>query len=270
MGAFERRRPRLLKTALADVQIVDRLTAPNSEALKVEYISIMHSLDHCSDWIEKYSELDATWQTAEQLSCYLKNEPERSRRVARLLIANHLSQVDKPACDRTKPAVKRPAIYRPDPMASQASHALPPPKIAVWFRSSLLDRLWQPQFAMAELWHAERVNQASVVVKLAARLYRLEEGVDPTSVQDLVGRYLESVPEGYRVGMLDLDHEKPDPADKAARGTTVSQSLSGGSKDRLSSISSQSRTKDESGGRGLLPIQSWLGERWQADRELCA
>src|SRR6202042_2111746 len=50
-----------------------------------------------------------------QLALLLNVEPERSRRLARLVWANWLAQADKPAADRTKIVPTYPLVFEADP-----------------------------------------------------------------------------------------------------------------------------------------------------------
>ena len=69
----------------------------------------------------------------------LKDEPERSRRVARLVFANWLAQADTPW--PLRPAyVHELRLYDNGPGAPPASRALPPEDLARWYDSTLIAR----------------------------------------------------------------------------------------------------------------------------------
>lgn len=209
-------RPDLLKAAIREVAAIHEMTVKDSEVLKVEYLTILRSLDECDGWIKKYSDLDEAWYPVERAGAYLRNEPERSLRLARILIANHLDQADKPPEKRARPAVRLPAIFRPDPSTSSAGKALPPQFLASWFRNSLLERIWQPQFTLPELSRFERANQSELIVKLAKALYLKERGRPVVRVEELVGTYLDRLPQGYRDRSLPrrdgVGNKRPKPA----------------------------------------------------------
>jgi hypothetical protein len=78
-------------------------------------------------------------ESIKEARCFLLREPERSRRVVRLLWANWLAHVD--ARDSRRPAVRAllPALtpvslplYPVSPDAPAGARALPPQKIASW------------------------------------------------------------------------------------------------------------------------------------------
>jgi hypothetical protein len=191
-----------LRTALDDAKAIRSLTVSNSDIMKTEYLAIMKSLDDPESWIKKFSRLDATWYTGDSIYWFMKNEPERSRRVARLLVANHLAQVDLPARSRSRPAIKLPAIYRTDPTRPAATRVLPPPEIARWFQSALLERLWIPQFSLPVIDQSDRAHHAAIVVKFAWELFKRERGREPNSIEELIGKDLREIPEDYKGSSL--------------------------------------------------------------------
>ena len=76
---------------------------------------------------------------APSLDTFLRGEPERSRRVLRLLAANDLAWCDRPAVERPAFAVPRLRIYQADPSAPPAARALPPEELARWADSILIN-----------------------------------------------------------------------------------------------------------------------------------
>ena len=101
--------------ALDEALAADRLTAPLSEMLKLEYLIIMRELKEMRFFPRdiplpggKEGLLEnaiPTWRAGirneiQQFRFRASNEPERSRRALRLIFANWLSQVDKPAAKR--------------------------------------------------------------------------------------------------------------------------------------------------------------------------
>ncbi len=191
-----------LRTALDEARAIRELTIANSDVMKTEYLAVMKSLDNPGPWIKKFSRLDSTWYAGDSIYWFMKNEPERSRRVARLLVANHLAQVDRPASRRARPAMRLPAIYRTDPSQPAATRVLPPPEIARWFQSALLEQLWIPQFSLAELDRSDREHHAAIVVKFASELFKREQGREPNSVDELIGKDLKAIPDDYKGSSL--------------------------------------------------------------------
>ena len=112
----------MLRRALEDVQAADRLTAPVSDALKMEYLLVLRELKELKSFPNEVplpggsgGVLDqfVPWSAKrdfQQFRFRATNETERSRRVVRFLFANWLAQVDKPAAERT-PKTKIGDIY---------------------------------------------------------------------------------------------------------------------------------------------------------------
>ena len=112
----------MLRRALADVQAADRLTAPISHALKLEYLLVLRELKELkflarevplpggNGGVVDHFVPGSARQGIQQFRFRASNETERSRRVVRFLFANWLAQVDKPAAERA-PKTKIGDIY---------------------------------------------------------------------------------------------------------------------------------------------------------------
>jgi hypothetical protein len=211
--------PDLLRPAL-EAAIADyAATGPISDNLKVEYLA----------FVKTYDDPDLTWTAlndpnafgssqpswfARQRRVYsvargLKREPERSKRVTRLIYANLLAYCDLPPDRRPSvavtlnglPASGSPTIplFATDESAPPAARVLTPEAIGVWFESTLFATHLPPAFfGLIKATDAERVVQGILVMKLATRLYELEHGESPRSDEDLLGPVLRALPEGYR------------------------------------------------------------------------
>ena len=133
------------------------------------------------------------------------NELERSRRAFRLLFANWLAQVDRPAGRRAPLALRKPIwIYADDPSAPAAARAVTPEFLArVLDRSEIAAMLfrrcpdpsdppWEGEGELAR----ERRRRSVLIVRLAAELYRREHGAAPATAGALLETVLEELPEG--------------------------------------------------------------------------
>ncbi len=143
------------------------------------------------------------------------NEPERSRRVARLIFANWLAYGDLPK-SRQPPLVdpkwssatkaSSPAemilgnLFVPTDSAPRAARALPAEKIANWYASTIdAGGVGLPTLTNVERTFArERSAQGALLVTLANELYKREHGQYPEKVEELVGPYLKTLPEPYK------------------------------------------------------------------------
>lgn len=155
----------LLRRALADVEAAEAMRTPASEVLKREYVLLMNALEdpRLRDAPAQYARL-LQWSppppslkigpltlTADQfryggLARSSRGEPERSRRVLRLVFANWLAACDRPVEDRPPVVETRPALFRHGPDAPAAARALPPERIAEEFADSMFAPLLLPEF----------------------------------------------------------------------------------------------------------------------------
>ena len=203
----------LLRRALDEVIALDAMTVPYSESLKEEYLVFVRSIDDPNliedllvsrnpddpaDWCQDLPVSDAAKKPIQAARVMLSSDKERSLRVARLMIANWLAQVDKPPARRSKLVRINPGVYGADPDAPPASRALPPEDLSKWLDSSMLaSRHFRFLDKYAGSIDRERARQARLVVHLASELYRREHGEPPPSPRSLVGPYLNALPEGF-------------------------------------------------------------------------
>jgi hypothetical protein len=211
----------LIKRAL-DAVIADyEATGPPSDNLKVAYLAILKTLDDrdlmrkCLNDIEAAGPGHSAWFARHArvfgLVASFRKEPERSRRVVRLIFANLLATSDLPpdrrppaACSLLDPSSAPKAtvlldLHALDDSAPASARALPPDKILEWFNTTLCASRLMPAFSTIDRsLEAERATQAGTVIALAGRLFEIEHGRLPEKDEDLVGPYLRSLPEGYR------------------------------------------------------------------------
>jgi hypothetical protein len=230
----------LLRRALADALAVGAMTPPLSDAIKADYFEAMLLIDHLpgtlinrvvddfrgsgeraaaktplprkrgafgrgndgfdgeGDRIPRYlGDLPA------QAAYYFNGEPERSKRLVRQVYANWLAHCDLP------PALQPRIITDLDLFAGapRSPRMLPAEELG-----RELDRPGAARYVLAP-WKElvkplqdERTRQAKLVVTLAEELYRREHGKRPASPQELVGPYLNELPEGF---VAETRDEKP-------------------------------------------------------------
>ena len=133
----------------------------------------------------------------------LTNDVERSRRATRLLFANWLAQVDRPAAKRAPVAISKPTlIYAADPTAPPAARAVAPEILDKGIdHTTLAQAMFRPEdtsFKSAppismNPWEGDSVlareprRRAALIVNLASELYRRENGQAPATAGALVG-----------------------------------------------------------------------------------
>ncbi len=218
---------KLLRRALDASLAAGDATAPNSDGLKVEYLSLIHSINDPELMIRLHDVNAVTPGTSGQSGPVLAserlrtsllrvrrrtiNEPERSRRVLRMIFANWLAYCDLPAPRQPPRVLPNPKITGKDPVkalladlyvvdtnAPAAARALPPEKLANWFGSTLDAEMALPAYRAFGKAHArERSAQDALLFTLANELYKREHGKYPEKNEELVGPYLKALPSGY-------------------------------------------------------------------------
>jgi hypothetical protein len=160
---------------------------------------------------------------------FLLREPERSRRVLRLLCANYLAHVETRGRQPQKPAVfaaftyltstnpitkgkLRIPVYPVGPEAPAGARVLPPQGVAGWLVATLDARLrlsgrydeWLPP-VRARDWRtvADLRAYRDLVIMLATEIHRRERGVPPPTEDALVGTYLQSLPDDGSAELAD-------------------------------------------------------------------
>ena len=201
----------LLKRAVRAVAEIDAATPPVSGNLKAEYLAVNHALDDLPRLARRLDGLGgSTYSYAEMgrwhhVYWFVRREPERSRRVAKLFFANWLAYADVPSIQRPAliaNAARGPAwgVYVPAPGASRAARAMEPRLMFAWLESTAM--LWRflPMYPYLNPASAEREQQLRGVLQLliAEEAYRRDHaGQDPPSSEALVPEYLPALPEQY-------------------------------------------------------------------------
>ena len=207
----------MLRRALDVVIEADAMTAPPSDAFKCEYIAFLNTIADPAfeDPAKLIGNPPWAWTTGPGKAYFraersLKREPERSRRVYRLIMANWLAYCDRPRSARPSFANLAPPkgptpvatpgfeLFVPEATASGSVKALPPDELARWFHSTLYAEIISPNFgAMDKAFRRDRAAFANLLITLANELYKKEKGDYPAKAEALVGPYLKALPEGY-------------------------------------------------------------------------
>lgn len=222
---------RLLRQALDETQAADALTSPVSEMLKIEYLACLHELQEPTAVIRELHQpgSNPSWLARrapppvlfglERFRLRAANDPEMSGRAIKILFANWLAQVDRLPSERARVAIEKPTlIYAADPTAPPAASAVSPERLSAAIDHTTLARLMyrheMTRDAGPPLWSwdgnqplaQERRRRAALTLILAAELYWREHGAPPSKARDVVGPYLEALPEG-------INADDPIPAD---------------------------------------------------------
>ena len=207
-------------------------------AVKYGYLELMGALERPiplsslqemeGEWTFRLGDMSLSPEMVGQLEAarrFLLREPERSRRVLRLLCANYLAHVETRGRQPRKPSVLALLTTNPGPLgkisvplypagpeAPAGARALPPQDVAGWLVASLDARLrllmgydeWLPPVRPRDRRTvADRKAHRDLVIMLATEIYRRERGAPPPTEDALVGTYLQSLPDDGTAELAD-------------------------------------------------------------------
>ena len=195
-----------LRYALEDVLAINEMTPDDAESLRLEYFGMMNSLSDPIIRNHSYSQPDSSLKSSFAATIkyrvgttlgVLIHEPERSRRVVRLVMANWLAAANLPASERAKRLTQSGTLFLYLP--NQGEEPLFSLKdLERWFDSTV----YAKEFLCAisnfdRALSRDEQCRAALIIHLAEQLYIREHGKPPGSVDELVGPYLKSLPGGY-------------------------------------------------------------------------
>jgi hypothetical protein len=178
--------------------------------VKWEYIALKRKLDdpaflrqylltpdyHLTNWSPEenwYHYIDGY----EELKDFLRREPDRSRRVARLIFTNWIAHADGIRPFRSKLTDAYPDLFMNQP-ATPAQSRVYPSRLSDWLVTSRLQNIGLPNYDSHNQWREkEQAIIDAVIMRLATELYIRDHGKRPYSDRELIGPYLERLPEGH-------------------------------------------------------------------------
>lgn len=195
----------LLRHALDDVIAAAALSKDEDiDIIKQHYVTLMKELDRSrANWLdERLADESNPYRLLvhePELRWFLRREPERTRRLVRIAVANWLAHraLDPDApLDLDFPPL---AFWALGPEAPAAARALSVAEAEAWCDSSLVLRgLSNRSINQVEReLNAIHRPRAELILFLARRLYQLDHGRPPAVDRDLVGPYLDRLPAGY-------------------------------------------------------------------------
>jgi hypothetical protein len=211
-----------LKNVLDEVNKIEPKPDGDSSILRSSYMALIQLMNRPMGLRDQH-EIEGEWtvhlgdmqlsaefiETIEASRRFLLREPERSRRVVRLLWANWLADAETREPRPGKPAVLaqlgaiKPislALYPVSPDAPAGARALPPREVASWLVSThdaklrilgmnnWMNSRWPPDRLVYRRAHRE------LIIMLATEIYHRERGSLPPSEEALVGTYLNCLP----------------------------------------------------------------------------
>ena len=187
----------LLRHALDNLAAVEALTPPLSHFYRREYRAVDESLKYPEPLIAERAKhladvgiVDLS-SFAAGLDAFLRGEPDRSRRVLRLLAANDLAWCDRPGFERPPLAVPGLHIYQVDPSTPPAARALSPEDLARWSEWLLFHPAPSWRTGELEAWDQnDRRSLSQLKENLAVALFTRETGHAPASSAEALRHYL--------------------------------------------------------------------------------
>jgi hypothetical protein len=196
----------LLRKAIRDVEAIEKMATPPSDVIKLEYVAI-----------REYSTRRVFGGTEMPLWLHYTGYPAQAGRTAKLVVANLLTQADRPRYLRTAVHPGTLGLYDLDPAAPPDSRLRPPDEIERSTNTSVravAKTLQQvapeaateiescdPQLMTQSLQLAIQSNDTSqtrrsvLLLVLALQLHYREHGAFPAVLADLVKNgYLKSIP----------------------------------------------------------------------------
>ena len=185
----------MLRRALDDLVAIESLTPPLSQFYRGEYRAADRALENPGPMIAERARHLAEAGSfdlavyAPSLDAYLRGEPERSRRILRLLAVNDLAWCDRPAFDRPEMAVPRLRIYRAASAPPEA-RAISPEDLARLAATVLFDPAPGWRTGDLEKWDRnDRWSMGQLLEGVAVELYAREMGHPPASAAEALRRY---------------------------------------------------------------------------------
>ncbi len=213
-----------LRRALDDVIAHRPLPEWDAFSLKIDYLLAMRELDQREGPLKYTDEEDQRFriggeplplnfaQWAFSTHRFLRREPERSRRVLRLAFANWLAHVEVPEERHRKPAVRASFssdggkssvfLYAAGQIAPAGARRLLPQDLARWLVTAPDAKRLLRDWPWPSIGLTERREYRAMTILLAEELYRCNNGRSPSSDEELVGTYLDHLPDD---GTTDLD-----------------------------------------------------------------
>jgi hypothetical protein len=198
--------PTDLRRAIQDLLAVEKMRAPASDQIKLEYLAL-----------RAYSEKGTIDGTPTRSWVRATGYPTQIGLCARMVIANLLTQADRPKYQRTAVHPGELHLFELDPAAPHDPKLLPPQEIeaaaansantlAHALRPILPDAAQQleycnPPFLLGLLWQASlwrdasQAHRSALLLALALELYYREHHEFPATLEDLVANgELKSIP----------------------------------------------------------------------------
>jgi hypothetical protein len=195
--------PELIRRAIGDVEACRAMTSPASEAVRAEYFSTRDLVNDTDGWANlsdsgPYSRTNWLNQFGggRWARRFVRNDPERSARVLRLIAAGYLAQCDRPPALRPKLVYPNWMIYDHDKLTPQAVREISPEALEAWTRDSILYAIGPFSNMLQSRLDTEPGLLENLALTMAERAFAIERGRPPRTYGELLGPYLRTLPAG--------------------------------------------------------------------------
>jgi hypothetical protein len=204
--------PALIRRAVDDIVACEALARSDIDSLKAAYLGVSELLDTERNpgrnvplarfrrfWNPDYQlnpeQIQAIWDWWR----FLRHEPERSRRMIRLLTANWLAYYELPEEKRPQPDTRVTSLdfYTFGTGSRDNASAISADALDGWFDTAYDAQQVLQYLDGTRVRIVERGNHVDLLILLASELYRRDHGKDPPTPDALVGPYLKSLPAEY-------------------------------------------------------------------------
>jgi hypothetical protein len=218
--------PALIRQALEDLIACEALAPSDLDSLKNAYLGINELLDsehtpgrdvplmrfrrfYNPEYQLNPEQIQAIWDGWR----FLRHEPERSRRVIKLLTAHWLAYFALPVDERPKsdPRVASMDLYPLGLSSPAKARMLAPEALDAWFETAYDAQQVLQYLDPTRIQTIEQANHVDLLILLASELYLRDHGTDPPAPDVLVGPYLKRLPADF------LENPKKSPAAAAGR-----------------------------------------------------
>ena len=194
----------LLIRAVADLAACQKLRATTADVIRAEYFASRATLAEPTEWSKMGIEpenLDSWYQHFPGFlpaKHFLRNEPKRSLKLFRLITAGQLAQVDRPKLDRPQVVCPRYLLYAIDSTTPAPLARINPETLAAWADASGCHGLHGDFAFIVQGINATANLLDSLQLRLAERAFAVDHGGQPPQTAgELMGRYLDKLPEGF-------------------------------------------------------------------------
>ena len=196
----------MLRRAVRGVEACRSMTPLVSEMVKSEYLirkASLDDLDWSRTWLRRVNwggDLNDRFALLVEAERFVSNEPEKTRRLLDLTTAGWLAQCDRPPSERARLISRNYVIFEVDSNTPLVMKSISPLELERVAQSSLYHALGYNNPTSMHWIDSNAAHLDALVLRMAERGYTLEHGRPPRTYADLLGSYLQALPNGIAAG----------------------------------------------------------------------